>query len=58
MARYETPLEGAIYAKTIPFNETPDYVKKVLSNAMFYQGPAWLALCSAQRAADVGEILA
>jgi peptidoglycan lytic transglycosylase len=31
------PLEGAIYAETIPFNETRDYVKKVLTNAMFYQ---------------------
>ena len=31
------PLEGAIYAETIPFNETRDYVKKVLANAMFYQ---------------------
>ena len=31
------PLEGAIYAETIPFNETRDYVKKVMANAMFYQ---------------------
>jgi soluble lytic murein transglycosylase len=31
------PIEGAIYAETIPFNETRDYVKKVLANAMFYQ---------------------
>jgi peptidoglycan lytic transglycosylase len=30
------PLEGAIYAETIPFNETRDYVKKVLKNAMYY----------------------
>lgn len=29
-------LEGAIYAETIPFNETRDYVKKVMSNAVFY----------------------
>ncbi len=29
-------LEGAIYAETIPFNETRDYVKKVLSNTMYY----------------------
>lgn len=29
-------LEGAIYVETIPFLETRDYVKKVLSNAMFY----------------------
>jgi len=30
------PLEGAIYAETIPFDETRDYVKKVMSNTMFY----------------------
>ncbi len=29
-------LEGAIYAETIPFNETRDYVKKVLKNSMYY----------------------
>ncbi|MDR3157959.1 MAG: lytic transglycosylase domain-containing protein [Zoogloeaceae bacterium] len=31
-----TPLEGAIYAETIPFTETRDYVKKVMSNAVYY----------------------
>lgn len=30
------PLEGAIYAETIPFEETRDYVKKVMSNAVYY----------------------
>jgi soluble lytic murein transglycosylase len=30
------PLEGAIYAETIPFAETRDYVKKVLANSVFY----------------------
>lgn len=30
------PLEGAIYAETIPFSETRDYVKKVMANAYFY----------------------
>jgi soluble lytic murein transglycosylase len=30
------PLEGAIYAETIPFNETRDYVKKVVANTWFY----------------------
>jgi soluble lytic murein transglycosylase len=30
------PLEGAIYAETIPFDETRDYVKKVMSNAVYY----------------------
>ncbi|MEK7737837.1 MAG: lytic transglycosylase domain-containing protein, partial [Pseudomonadota bacterium] len=34
--RAEAPLEGAIYAETIPFNETRDYVKKVMSNALYY----------------------
>ena len=35
--RGTAPMEGAIYAETIPFNETRDYVKKVMANAMFYQ---------------------
>lgn len=30
------PLEGAIYAETIPFEETRDYVKKVMANAVHY----------------------
>jgi soluble lytic murein transglycosylase len=30
------PLEGAIYAETIPFSETRDYVKKVMNNTMYY----------------------
>jgi soluble lytic murein transglycosylase len=34
--RAQTPLEGAIYAESIPFNETRDYVKKVMANAWFY----------------------
>ena len=45
--RGDAPIEGAIYAETIPFNETRDYVKKVLANAMFYQaqlGLPYLAL--------------
>lgn len=29
-------LEGAIYAESIPFSETRDYVKKVLTNTVFY----------------------
>ncbi|MEZ0288726.1 MAG: transglycosylase SLT domain-containing protein, partial [Methylophilus sp.] len=32
----DTPLEGAIYAETIPFSETRNYVKKVLANAHMY----------------------
>ena len=34
--RADHPLEGAIYAETIPFNETRDYVKKVMSNSIYY----------------------
>jgi soluble lytic murein transglycosylase len=30
------PLEGAIWVETIPFNETRDYVKKVLANSVLY----------------------
>lgn len=34
--RGDKPLEGAIYAETIPFDETRDYVKKVMSNTVYY----------------------
>lgn len=34
--RAARPIEGAIYAETIPFNETRDYVKKVLANSVLY----------------------
>ncbi|MDH5552325.1 MAG: lytic transglycosylase domain-containing protein [Nitrosomonas sp.] len=34
--RATRPLEGAIYAETIPYRETRDYVKKVLHNSMYY----------------------
>ncbi|MGS1073683.1 transglycosylase SLT domain-containing protein [Burkholderia glumae] len=30
------PVEGAIFAETIPFNETRDYVENVLSNTTYY----------------------
>jgi soluble lytic murein transglycosylase len=30
------PMEGAIYVESIPFSETRDYVKKVLTNAFYY----------------------
>jgi len=30
------PVEGAIFAETIPFNETRDYVKRVMSNTVYY----------------------
>jgi len=29
-------LEGAVYAESIPFTETRDYVKKVMANTVFY----------------------
>ena len=34
--RAENALEGAIYAETIPFDETRQYVKKVMSNTVYY----------------------
>ena len=34
--RPDVPIEGAVYAETIPFTETRDYVKKVMSNASYY----------------------
>ncbi len=34
--RGERPLEGAIYVETIPFDETRNYVKKVMSNTVYY----------------------
>ncbi len=34
--RPPAPIEGAIWVETIPFNETRDYVKKVLANAVIY----------------------
>ncbi|MGC0151692.1 transglycosylase SLT domain-containing protein [Chromobacterium vaccinii] len=32
----DRPLDGAIYAETIPFSETRDYVQKVMANAAYY----------------------
>jgi soluble lytic murein transglycosylase len=34
--RADVPMEAAIYAESIPFNETREYVKKVMSNASYY----------------------
>lgn len=34
--RDENVMEGAVYAESIPFTETRDYVKKVMSNAAYY----------------------
>ncbi|MCQ9617474.1 lytic transglycosylase domain-containing protein [Paenalcaligenes niemegkensis] len=35
-SRLQVPVEGAIFAETIPFTETRLYVKNVLSNATYY----------------------
>lgn len=35
-ARLQAPVEGAIFAETIPFTETRIYVKNVLSNTAYY----------------------
>ncbi len=35
-ASLSKPVEGAVFAETIPFNETRDYVKKVMSNSVYY----------------------
>ncbi len=35
-ASFVRPVEGAVFAETIPFNETRDYVKKVMSNSVYY----------------------
>jgi len=34
--RGSAPVEGAIFAETIPFGETRDYVKKVMANTVYY----------------------
>jgi soluble lytic murein transglycosylase len=34
--RPETTIEGAVYAETIPFNETRNYVKRVMANTTYY----------------------
>ncbi len=34
--RPENEIEGAVYAETIPFNETREYVKRVMANASYY----------------------
>ena len=34
--RADHALEGAAYTETIPFSETRDYVRKVMSNTMYY----------------------
>ncbi len=47
--RSDVALEGAIYAESIPFAETRDYVKKVMANAWFYAHQAGIANISLKR---------
>jgi len=35
-SQLDRPVEGAIFAETIPFSETRGYVKNVLANATWY----------------------
>jgi soluble lytic murein transglycosylase len=42
----DKPLEGAIYAETIPFNETRTYVKRVMENANLYAAQLGLPVIS------------
>jgi soluble lytic murein transglycosylase len=39
-------MEGAVYVESIPFGETRDYVKKVMTNTLYYAavlgGAPWL----------------
>ena len=39
------PIEPAVWAESIPFTETRDYVKKVLSNAQYYAARLGTAKC-------------
>jgi soluble lytic murein transglycosylase len=47
--RAEDEMEAAIYAETIPFNETRDYVKKVMANATYYARAFGQGLVSLQQ---------
>jgi soluble lytic murein transglycosylase len=49
------PLEPAIWAENIPFNETRDYVKKVLSNATDYA--AMLGAAAPSLKARLGQLI-
>jgi soluble lytic murein transglycosylase len=62
----ERPLEGAIYAETIPFDETRDYARKVMSNIVYYSAlfngrpdsiKRWLGTVGPRRAAASTEDL-
>lgn len=58
-SRLSKPVEGAIFAEMIPFSETRQYVKSVLSNTVDYAGvftgepqslKSWLAVITPQQA--------
>ncbi|MDR3299295.1 MAG: lytic transglycosylase domain-containing protein [Candidatus Accumulibacter sp.] len=58
-------LEGAVYAETIPFDETRDYVKKVISNVIYYSAlfnhpprsiKSWLGMIGARGSTGNGEL--
>lgn len=54
--RDDKPLEGAIYVETIPFDETRDYVRKVMANTVIYA--ALLERRTQSLKARLGEISA
>lgn len=63
--RGDQPLEGAIYAETIPFAETRDYVKKVMANSVYYSAlfeekpqtlKSRLGIIQPRTAADNGKV--
>ncbi|MBC7946205.1 MAG: transglycosylase SLT domain-containing protein [Burkholderiales bacterium] len=63
--RGDTAMESAIYIETIPFGETRDYVKKVMTNAWYYanvlgQSPAplkqRLGTIPARNSMEAGEV--
>jgi soluble lytic murein transglycosylase len=56
-------VEAAAWAETIPFNETRDYVKKVLSNSVYYAallgpatGPATLPSLKSRLGLPIGPL--
>ena len=64
-ARLSRPVEGAIFAEIIPFSETRQYVKSVLSNTVDYAGlftgqpqslKHWLATISPKQPVDVAAL--
>ncbi|MEP7154408.1 MAG: transglycosylase SLT domain-containing protein [Betaproteobacteria bacterium] len=54
--RANQALEGAVYAESIPFSETRDYVKKVMTNAWFYSNQAGVAQSHASFKKMIGTV--